>query len=64
MTSVDWATRLVNESEVNWRKRWPTTDQRTKSGEKLPSRKTVRYQIIQTAITYFGLFKLSAIFVF
>ena len=33
MTSVDWATRLVNECEVRRRKGLPTTDQWPKSEE-------------------------------
>ena len=41
ITSVDWATRSVNEGEVIRRKGWPTTHKRTRAQKKLPSWKTV-----------------------
>ena len=57
MTSVEWATQLVDESEVKRRKGWPTTDKKRSSEEHLPSCKTVHKNIHSDCYHLFWIIK-------
>ena len=64
MTSMVWATRLVNECGVKRSKELSTTDQRPKSEENYHPAKQFTETLIQTVITDIGLKELSTSIVF
>ena len=62
MTSVDWATRLINECGAKGRKRWPTTDKRPASERKLWSCRTVCWNTQSNCCYPFWILKTLHIF--